>query len=92
MRGSTSGDHASQIPGDDNVGICTADTPLWTFTKGVNPTGTHYTVTAAQTHVAKTALWLLRLMSVPNCLNLIGLSLIEQQLSVFSYCLFIMFH
>jgi hypothetical protein len=92
MRGSTSGNHASQIPSDDNVGICTTNTPLWSYAKGINPTRPHNAITTAQTHVAKSALRLLRLESFPNRLNLIGLSFVEQQLSVFSDSLFIMFH
>ena len=57
MGGCSSGYHAGEIPGNDHIGCCTADTLLetGTFAAGIDPAGPHVTNVTAEPLLSEAA-------------------------------------
>jgi hypothetical protein len=67
--GSSCGDAAQKIAGNDYVSRRSADTLVGTFAKGIYAAGAHVAVSAAQPQLAKAALRLLFFQAIPGSLK-----------------------
>jgi hypothetical protein len=82
MRGSPGGNHAAQVPGHDDIGICPADPGLGPLAERVHPAGAHDADPAGQPHVAETALGLLGVVTVPHGLHIVSDRFVKQLIAI----------
>jgi hypothetical protein len=75
--GSSCGDAAQKITGNDYVGSRSADALDGTLAKGIYAAGAHVAVSTAQPQLAKAALWLLFFQAIPGRLQTGSLAYVE---------------
>ena len=77
VSGSSCGDAAQKIAGNDYVSRRSADSLAGTFSEGIYAAGAHVAVSTAQPQLAKAALWLLFFIAIPGRLQTGSLAYVE---------------